>query len=118
MDEAGNVVETVTRSRMRAANLRHRTVGVVVRTTGGEVVVHQRAAWKDVWPSYWDVAFGGVLEPGESWIDGARRELAEEAGIQADAHRVRRRDLPGRRRVRDREAVPRRPRRAVHLRRR
>ena len=84
VDELGNVMEVTTRARMRAENLRHRGVGVIVRTTSGEVVVHRRAAWKDVWPRYWDLAFGGVLAPGESWRDGARRELAEEAGIGAD----------------------------------
>jgi isopentenyldiphosphate isomerase len=84
VDETGKVVEVTTRARMRAENLRHRAVGVIVRTTAGDVVVHRRAAWKDVWPQYWDLAFGGVLEPGESWRDGARRELAEEAGVEAD----------------------------------
>jgi len=56
----------------------------MVRTTDGDLVVHQRSGWKDVWPGYWDLAFGGVLQPGEDWIDGARRELAEEAGIDAE----------------------------------
>jgi 8-oxo-dGTP pyrophosphatase MutT (NUDIX family) len=84
VDETGDVIGTATRAEMRARNLRHRAVGVLVRTTKGDVVVHQRAGWKDVWPGYWDVAFGGVLQPGEDWIDGARRELAEEAGIEAD----------------------------------
>jgi 8-oxo-dGTP pyrophosphatase MutT (NUDIX family) len=84
VDESGNVLGTTTRAAMRARNLRHRAVGVLVRTSENEVVVHRRSSWKDVWPGYWDVAFGGVLEPGEEWIDGARRELAEEAGIEAD----------------------------------
>ena len=60
-----------------------------MRTTDGDVVVHQRSGWKDVWPGYWDLAFGGVLQPGEDWIDGARRELAEEAGIDAELDRAR-----------------------------
>ena len=93
VDESGRVVGTVTRAEMRARNLRHRAVGVLVRTAGGDVVVHRRSDWKDVWPGYWDLAFGGVLQPGEDWIDGARRELAEEAGIEADARCARHRDL-------------------------
>ena len=39
---------------------------------------------KDVWPSRWDLAAGGVAAVGESWEDGARRELLEELGIEAD----------------------------------
>jgi 8-oxo-dGTP pyrophosphatase MutT (NUDIX family) len=45
------------------------------------LVVHQRAGWKDVNPSYWDIAFGGVCGVGETWLESARRELAEEAGL-------------------------------------
>jgi 8-oxo-dGTP pyrophosphatase MutT (NUDIX family) len=84
VDESGAIVGTATRPEMRARNLRHRAVGVLVRTTTGDVVVHRRSGWKDVWPGYWDLAFGGVLRPGEDWIEGARRELAEEAGIHAE----------------------------------
>ena len=36
VDDAGEVVGTATRAEMRARNLRHRGVGVLVRTTGGE----------------------------------------------------------------------------------
>ncbi len=85
VDADDRVVGTVTRAEMRRDNLRHRAVGVLVRTSGGDVVVHRRSDWKDVWPGYWDVAFGGVLRPGEEWIDGARRELAEEAGITVES---------------------------------
>jgi 8-oxo-dGTP pyrophosphatase MutT (NUDIX family) len=86
VDDAGNVVDVVTRAEMRAQRLRHRAVGVVVRRPAvdgrdGDLLVHRRAAWKDVWPSYWDIAFGGVCGVGESWLDAARRELTEEAGI-------------------------------------
>jgi 8-oxo-dGTP pyrophosphatase MutT (NUDIX family) len=84
VDEQGEVIDVVPRSEMRARNLRHRGVGVLVRTGAGDVVAHRRAAWKDVWPSYWDVAFGGVVDPGESWEGAARRELREEAGIEVD----------------------------------
>jgi len=82
VDADGNVERVVTRAEMRAGNLRHRAVGIVVRRPGdGAVLVHRRAAWKDVWPSYWDVAFGGVCGVGETWEEAAARELAEEAGV-------------------------------------
>lgn len=71
----------VTRRRMRAERLRHRAVYVVVIDGAERVVVHQRAGWKDVWPSAWDVAFGGVVGAGEAWEHAARRELREEAGV-------------------------------------
>jgi 8-oxo-dGTP pyrophosphatase MutT (NUDIX family) len=80
LDERGKVVDIVTRAEMRAGNLRHRSVYVAV-VHHGRVLAHQRADWKDVWPSRWDVAFGGVCEVGETWPAAARRELAEEAGV-------------------------------------
>ena len=83
VDETGRVVRVVARAEMRARNLRHRNVGVVVRRTSGAVVVHQRAPWKDVHPSLWDVVFGGVPGVGETDLDAAVRELAEEAGLTA-----------------------------------
>lgn len=81
VDDDGRVLAVVTRGRMRAHRLLHRSVFVVVRSPAGEVLVHRRADWKDVWPAYWDLAFGGVVGVGESWVEAASRELAEEAGL-------------------------------------
>ena len=81
LDEDGRVVGVVSRSEMRARNLWHRNVIVMVRRSSGALVVHQRADWKDVFPSMWDVAFSGVPAVGESWPEAAARELAEEAGL-------------------------------------
>ena len=43
--------------------------------------VHRRADWKDVYPGYWDLAFGGVCSVGEQWLESAERELTEESGL-------------------------------------
>jgi 8-oxo-dGTP pyrophosphatase MutT (NUDIX family) len=79
-------VATVPRAEMRArgASARHRACYVAVLTGADELVVHRRADWKDVYPGWWDVCFGGVLAAGETWDDAARRELAEEAGVTTD----------------------------------
>lgn len=82
VDADGRVVEVVTRAEMRARpGARHRCTYVVVQRPSGAVVVHQRAAWKDVSPSAWDLAFGGVCGVGEGWRESAERELEEEAGL-------------------------------------
>jgi 8-oxo-dGTP pyrophosphatase MutT (NUDIX family) len=83
LDAAGDVVDVVDRAAVRAGNLRHRSVMVVVLTGADEVVVHRRSPDKDLWPSRWDLAFGGVVGAGEPDGLAARRELAEEAGIDA-----------------------------------
>jgi len=84
LDDVGNVVDTATRRSMRADNLRHRTVFIAVVNSAGDLLVHRRADWKDVWPGAWDVAFGGVVEAGESWEAAAARELAEETGLDVE----------------------------------
>lgn len=83
VDEAGAVLEVVTRAEMRARRLRHRCTYIVVVDLSERLVVHQRALWKDVWPGRWDVAFGGVVGVGEDWGAAALRELREEAGVEA-----------------------------------
>ena len=83
VDTDGRVLRVVTRAEMRAARLRHRTTFIAVVDADHRLLVHQRSPLKDVWPSRWDIAAGGVAAVGESWEDGARRELAEELGIDA-----------------------------------
>lgn len=87
IDEGGEVVGVVTRAEMRARRLRHRCVFLLV-VADGRILVHRRADDKDVWPGRWDVAAGGVVTAGETWDDAARRELAEELGIDADPRLV------------------------------
>ncbi len=84
LDEMGTVVGTVTRAEMRANNLLHRSVFVVVRNDADELLAHQRASWKDLWPDAWDIAVSGVVAAGEAWELAAARELAEELGVSAE----------------------------------
>lgn len=81
IDDNDQVVGVVTRAEMRSGRLRHRTAFVLVVSSDGRVLVHRRSDAKDVWPGRWDLAAGGVLASGESYLDGAVRELAEELGI-------------------------------------
>jgi isopentenyldiphosphate isomerase len=84
IDEQGRTVGTVTRREVRERRLPHRCVYVLVFNRRGELFVHLRTATKDVYPSHWDVAVGGVLAAGEDFDAGARRELREELGVDAE----------------------------------
>lgn len=68
---------------------RPESVLVVVHTADGEVLLLRRADREDFWQSV-----TGSLEPGETPIEAARRELAEETGLDGsgivDCHRRRR----------------------------
>ena len=82
IDDDDNVISVVTRSRMRAEALLHRSVGIHVWSADGRVLVHRRANDKDLHPGYWDLGAGGVVSAGESYNDAAARELAEELGVR------------------------------------
>ncbi|MBX3312806.1 MAG: NUDIX domain-containing protein [Actinobacteria bacterium] len=84
VDGDGVVVRIASRAEMRRDRLRHRCTYIVVVDAEDRVVVHRRAAWKDVWPDRWDLAFGGVAGVGERWEVAAARELAEEAGVTVE----------------------------------
>jgi isopentenyldiphosphate isomerase len=84
VDAEGRTVGTVTRREMRARRLPHRCVYVLVFHTDGRLFIHLRTPTKDVYPAHWDVAVGGVLSAGESFAAGARREAAEEMGVEVE----------------------------------
>jgi 8-oxo-dGTP pyrophosphatase MutT (NUDIX family) len=80
-DVRGRVTGTAPRSRVRRENLPHAATGVVIRRPDSRVLVHRRSAAKDLWPGLLDCASGGVVLAGETPERAARRELAEEVGI-------------------------------------
>jgi len=81
VDKKDRVLRRVTRKEMRTKGLRHRSTAILVFNSKGELFVHKRTATKDVFPSYYDIAVGGVVESGETYETSAKRELAEEVGI-------------------------------------
>ena len=81
IDETGHTVSVVSRREMRTRRLPHRCIYVFIFNQCGELFVHLRTPSKDVYPSHWDVAVGGVLAAGESFAAGAQREVREEVGI-------------------------------------
>jgi isopentenyldiphosphate isomerase len=81
IDELDQVLGTVTRAEMRRERLLHRCVFMAVVHPDGRLLVHRRSEHKDVWPGWFDIAVGGVVAAGESYDDAARREVAEEVGL-------------------------------------
>ena len=82
IDDADRVIGVVTRRRMRAEALLHRSVGIHVWSSDGRILVHRRSNTKDLHPGWWDVGAGGVVGAGETYEVAAVRELGEELGIR------------------------------------
>jgi isopentenyldiphosphate isomerase len=88
IDDHGQIVATVTRREVRQRRLPHRCVYVLVFNQKGEIFIHLRTSTKDVYPSHWDVCVGGVLAAGESFDVAARREIAEEVGLDFEPEKL------------------------------
>lgn len=81
-DAAGVVVGAAPRARVYAEGLWHASAGVLLRSMDGQrVYVHRRTETKAVFAGMHDCLAGGVVDPGETPEDTARRELAEELGV-------------------------------------
>ncbi len=75
--------EILPRRIMRQQGLIHRAAYILVFNEQGELFLQKRTATKDLYPSCWDVAAGGVVLAGESYEESAARELVEELGVTA-----------------------------------
>ena len=86
VDENDQVIGIAPRSRCHGdPSLIHRTAHVVVLHPDGQrILLQKRAMTKDIQPGKWDTAVGGHLAHGESYEDGARREMSEELGLPCD----------------------------------
>lgn len=83
VDPANRVVGQTSRNEMRQQNLRHRATYILVFNSKGEIFVQKRTKTKDIYPGFFDIAAGGVVQAGESYEESARRELLEELGVTA-----------------------------------
>jgi 8-oxo-dGTP pyrophosphatase MutT (NUDIX family) len=81
VDDQDRVISVVTRGRMRAEALLHRSVGIHVWSSEGRILIHRRSDGKDLHPGWWDMGAGGVVAAGETYDEAAARELAEELGL-------------------------------------
>ena len=82
VDRENRIVGSAPRSVMRARRLPHRATYCLVFSGKGEIFVQKRTAQKDIYPSHWEIAAGGVVARGETYEASARRELEEELGIR------------------------------------
>ncbi len=85
VDDENRPVAELPRHRVRSENLPHRATYIFVFDRRGRVLVQRRTAIKDVYPSHYDLAAGGVVAAGESYEECAEREAAEELGIRGTA---------------------------------
>ncbi len=86
-DERGNKTgETWERS--RAAGIPegryHIVCDILIRHQDGDFLLTLRDRRKDMYPGCWEASAGGAVLAGETPEEGARREMLEETGLQAE----------------------------------
>ena len=81
VDEHDRPLGGVSRAEMRERRLIGRGTYILLFNTAGLLCVHRRTLSKAIYPGYWDVAAGGMVQAHETYAESAARELAEELGV-------------------------------------
>lgn len=82
VDSEDKVIGAAPRRLIHAQGLRHRAVHVLVFDPRGRIYLQLRSAAKDSHPGKWTSSASGHVDPGESYLQAARRELKEELGLE------------------------------------
>ena len=81
VDGENRPIAELPRHRVRNENLPHRATFIFVFDQCGRLLVQRRTPIKDIYPSHYDLAAGGVVAAGETYEECAEREAAEELGV-------------------------------------
>jgi 16S rRNA (adenine1518-N6/adenine1519-N6)-dimethyltransferase len=84
VDEDDDPAGTAPRSRVHEEALLHRAVHVLLVDEGGRLVLQRRSQAKRTYPGRLTSSASGHVDAGEDPDEAARRELAEELGVEAD----------------------------------
>ena len=81
VDGEDQLLGALARSELRERGLIGRGTYILLFNSAGELCVHRRTLSKAIYPGYWDVAAGGMVQAVESYAESAARELEEELGV-------------------------------------
>ncbi|SET62100.1 NUDIX hydrolase [Pseudomonas graminis] len=81
VDRHDQPLGSLPRAELRERGLIGRGTYILLFNSAGELCVHQRTLSKAIYPGYWDVAAGGMVQADEGYELSAARELAEELGV-------------------------------------
>jgi 16S rRNA (adenine1518-N6/adenine1519-N6)-dimethyltransferase len=76
------VLEQRARAEIHAEKLLHRAVYVFLRDRGDAIYLQLRSVLKDTHGGKWDSSASGHVDPGESYLECAKRELWEEVWVE------------------------------------
>jgi isopentenyldiphosphate isomerase len=81
VDRQDQLLGSLPRAELRERGLIGRGTFILLFNSAGELCVHRRTLSKAIYPGYWDVAAGGMVQADETYAESAAREVAEELGV-------------------------------------
>jgi isopentenyl-diphosphate delta-isomerase type 1 len=84
VDENDIVVDTRPRHECISKGLLHRAVVVFLANPKGDIYLQKRARNVRFYPALWTASCTGHVSSGETYLEGAKREVAEELGIRCE----------------------------------
>ncbi|MCB2252090.1 NUDIX hydrolase [Pseudomonas chlororaphis] len=81
VDGEDQLLGSLARAELRERGLIGRGTYILLFNSAGELCVHRRTLSKAIYPGYWDVAAGGMVQAVETYAESAARELEEELGV-------------------------------------
>jgi isopentenyldiphosphate isomerase len=85
VDHNDQLLGSLPRAQLRERGLIGRGTYILLFNSAGQMCVHRRTLSKAIYPGYWDVAAGGMVQADESYAESAARELEEELGVSGVA---------------------------------
>ncbi|PIZ61953.1 hypothetical protein COY17_03305 [Candidatus Saccharibacteria bacterium CG_4_10_14_0_2_um_filter_52_9] len=82
VDENDEPIGTASISEAQAKGLVHRIVRIMVEDEAGNILLQKRTPDSELYPDRWDNSAAGHVDVDESYETAAKRELAEEIGLE------------------------------------
>lgn len=82
VDENNNIIGDAPREGIHNTKLKHRSVHIFLFDTKGNLWLEKRSSNTDTFPGYYNSSAAGHVRKGESYLEGANREIEEELGLK------------------------------------
>lgn len=82
VNERNEVIGSAPRKGIHGTGLRHRSVHIFLIDSKGRIWLEKRAGSTDTYPGYYNSSAAGHVSRGETYLQGAQREVEEELGMR------------------------------------
>lgn len=84
VDNNDNVIGKKTKEEAYRQGLQLRSIQIFLFDSKNRLFIQKRSSKKDRFPNYFCASVAGHVEPGETYLEAAKRELKEELGVEGE----------------------------------